>query len=137
MPSNFRLAAIAINAAANAVTLLLNGGALRVYDGPQPASPDASPAGRSVLLAECPFAAVAFGRAADGKAAASPLASARAIGTGAPAWFRAVARDGRPVFDGSVGPERSGADLILPVATIQAGAEVVITAMTYRQPSAA
>jgi hypothetical protein len=134
MPSKFRQARAAIDAAATAVTRLLDGGALRLYSEPQPATADAAPAGRSILLAEVPFGTPAFGSARDGLATAHPLTAARAGGTGAPVWFRAISRDGRPIFDGSVGLEGSGADLELPVSSIQIGAEVVIASMTYRQP---
>lgn len=136
MPSSLRLSLSAASAAADVVTARLNGGALRIYDGVQPATPDASPASAR-LLAECGFADPAFAPARGGLAVAHPLAVPRAVGTGAPAWFRAVRRDGRAVLDGSVGPERSGADLELSVATIQLGAEIAITDMSYTQPVSA
>src|SRR5262245_54014080 len=131
MPSDVRQARRAVDAAVDAVTALLNGGALRIYSGPRPSSADASPGDSAIRLAEVPSAEPAFGPAKTGEAAAHPLTAARAIANGAPAWFRAVSADGRAIFDGSVGLEGSRADLELPVATIIAGAEIVITSLIY------
>lgn len=136
MPSRFRQSQRAVDAAADAVTALLDGGALRVYSGPQPASADAAVPATAVLLVECRFGRRAFAGASGGVARANELAPATARANGAPSWCRAVAADGRVVFDGSVGLEGDRADLTLPVATVIAGAEVVITDCSYTQPKA-
>jgi hypothetical protein len=137
MPSDFRQARTAVNAAVDAVTALLAGGALRIYTDPRPAMADAAPPASAVRLVELAFGDPAFAAARDGVAAAHALDPARAIANGSPAWCRAVTADGRTVFDGSVGLESSRADLELSVATIIVGAEVVITSMTYRAPKGA
>jgi len=134
MPSDFRQARRAVDAAADAVVALLNGGGLRIYSGPRPRSADGSPGDTAIRLVEVAFADPAFGPAKDGTATAHPLAAARALANGPPTWFRAVSADGRAIFDGAVGLEGSRADLELPVATIIAGAEVVITSLVYTQP---
>src|SRR5262245_55038321 len=134
MPSDFRQARAAVDAAVDAVTALLDGGALRIYSGPRPATADASPPASAVRLVELAFGAPAFAAARDGGAAAFPIGRARAIANGPPTWFRAVGAAGGTVFDGAVGMEFSGADLELPVATLVVGAEVVIASLTYELP---
>jgi hypothetical protein len=54
-----KLSTVSRNAAADAVLARLDGGMLRIYTGPQPASPQAPAVG--TLLVELPFAAPAFG----------------------------------------------------------------------------
>ena len=137
MARSFRLASLARTAAAVAVTARLDGGTLRLYAGPQPADPDAAPGAAAALLAECRFADPAFAPGRGGAMVAQPLGAARVTATGAPTWFRARSRAGVSVFDGSVGPDGSGADLELSVSALQAGAELVITSLTYAQPSGA
>lgn len=134
MPNDLRQTRRAVDAAADAVAELLNGGALRIYDGTRPRTADNAPGALAVRLVEFAFADPAFGSAQDGEATALPLAAARAIANGSPTWFRALSADGRAVFDGSVGLAGSRADLELPVATIVAGAEVVLTSFVYTQP---
>lgn len=136
MPSELRQAGRAVDAAVDAVAALLNGGALRIYSGPRPRTADATPGDTAIRLVELAFADPAFAPARGGEAEAYALTSARAIANGSPTWFRAVRADGRAVFDGAVGLEGSRADLELPVATIIAGAEVVITGLTYTLPKA-
>ncbi len=134
MPSDFRQAIQAVDAACAAVTRLLDGGALQIYSGPRPRSADADPPASAIKLAELAFRAPAFQTPLAGAATAEPLTSARATANGSPAWFRAVDSDGGAVFDGSVGLEGSRADLELPVATIIAGAEVIVTSLVYSLP---
>jgi hypothetical protein len=55
-----------------------------------------------------------------------------AAGTGEATWFRAYARDGKVVFDGSVGAMGSDADLKLSTTTIRAGAQVALARFIYR-----
>jgi hypothetical protein len=127
-----------VNAAANAVTRLLDGGRLRVYaNAPQPPTANAGVPGRAILLVELPFSSTAFEPAVAGVAEANPIAAARAIARGEAQWFRAVAKSGRAIVDGSVGPERSGANLELPSITIIPGVEVLVTQLTYVQPAMA
>lgn len=134
MPSRFRQSSLAADAAVDAVTPLLDGGELRIYAGAPPDSPDAAVPASAVLLVACGFGSPAFAPARGGVAQARELAAGRASANGAPAWCRAVAADGRAIWDGSVGLEGDRADVTVPVATIIANAEVVITGLTYTLP---
>jgi hypothetical protein len=117
------------NAAANALTALLNSGKLRIYDGSQPANANTA-VSTQTLLAELTFNATAFGAASAGVAAANAITSATAAATGTAAWFRAVKSDGTTVvWDGSVGT--SGANLNLATVAISSGATVSVSALTY------
>jgi hypothetical protein len=119
----------AANAAANALTALLNSGKLRIYDGSQPANANTAVSTQN-LLAELTFNATAFGGASAGVATANAITSATAAATGTAAWFRAVKSDGTTVvWDGSVGT--SGANLNLGTVAISSGATVSVSALTY------
>lgn len=132
MASNFKQANAAVNAAADAVCALLNGGKLRIYDGSQPATADTAVSGQT-LLAELTFGNPAFAGASAGQATANAITQdSSADATGTAAWFRALKSDNTPVYDGSVGT--SGADLNLNSVAIQAGAAVQISSLTYTQP---
>lgn len=126
-----RLTNVAANAAADAVTVLLNSGKLRIYDGTQPATADTAIVAQ-VLLAELTFNSTAFGAAAAGVAAANAITSdTTADATGTATWFRALKSDNTPIFDGSVGT--SGANLNLNSVAISAGAAVSVTSFSYTQ----
>lgn len=130
--NNFRLSELAIDRAAASVVELLAGGRLRIYAGARPASPDARIVG-ATLLAELVFGSPAFNAPAGGVAKAraiTPESNAKA--TGRAAWFRALRRDGTPVFDGSVGTAKC--DLLLDEVEIRAGAIVNVESLTYKQP---
>lgn len=137
MASKFRQAARAVNAAADAVTRLLDGGELRIYSGPQPGGPDASVPPSAVLLVACGFADPAFRPARNGIAEAKDLESGQAVASGPPTWFRAVTATGLAVYDGSAGLESDRPDLVMGVTTIVAGAEVVVTGLSYELPARA
>jgi len=132
MANNPQLTNAVASAAADAVVDLLNSGYLRIYDGSQPATADTAVSGQT-LLAELRFNATAFGAASSGVATAGDFtADSSANATGTAAWFRALQSDGSTViFDGTVGT--SGADLNLNSVSIQSGANVDVTAMTYTQ----
>lgn len=120
------------NAQADALTRLLDGGYLRLYSGPRPASADDTPEGK--LLAELRFGAPAFEKARGGQAIATRISQATAAAdTGVATWFRAVKSDGTPVFDGSVGT--SDANIVMNNNSIQVNAIVSISAFTYSVPA--
>lgn len=132
MALNPKRANAAVNAAADAVTVLLNSGKLRIYDGTQPSTADTAITTQT-LLAELTFNSTAFGAASGGVATANSItADSSANATGTASWFRAVKSDGTtPVFDGSVGT--SSADLVLNSVAISSGAQVSVTAFTYTE----
>jgi hypothetical protein len=122
----------AANAAADAVTALLDSGFLDIYDGAKPATADTA-VGAQVKLARLTFGSPAFGAAAAGAAAANAITSDTAAdATGTASWFRAVTSGGAAVWDGTVAA--SGANLNLNSVAIQAGAQVSVSNLTYTQP---
>lgn len=131
MANNFKRSNAAVNEEASRVGVLLNNGFLRIYDGAQPTNADTA-IGAQVLLAELRFNATAFGSPASGVVTANAFtADASANATGTAAWFRALQSDGSTVIaDGSVGAGGTF-DLVLNSVSIQAGAEVQVTALTY------
>lgn len=131
MALNPKLSNTGANAAANAVTVLLNSGKLRIYDGTQATDADTA-LGAQVMLAELTFNATAFGAAAAGVAAANAITSATAAASGTATWFRALQSNGTTViFDGSVGT--ATANLILNSVAISSGAAVSVTSLSYTQ----
>lgn len=122
----------AVNAAADAVTALLNNGYLRIYDGTQPATANTAITTQT-LLAELRFNATAFGAASNGVSTANSItADSSADATGTASWFRALKSDGTTaVFDGSVG--LSSADMVLNSTSIAAGAAVSVSSFTYTE----
>lgn len=107
----------AANVAANAVTALLDGGVLRIYDA------------SDTLLAELGFSGKAFKFAAGGVAVSHPLEPDRdARATGTASWFRCVGGRGETVIEGRIGRE-----LMMNSAEIRKGAEVFVDEFKYTQ----
>ena len=129
MPPQARLTSAAANAQIDAVTALLNGGWLDVYDGTQPASADDRPSGANVL-ASLQFGSPAFFPGVNGVAIAHPMTpDMDAMRTGTATWYRLTRADHRTgVADGSVGT--ADANLIMNAVAIQQHAEVAIGAFT-------
>lgn len=122
----------AVNAAANAVCTLANGGTLKIYNGSQPASADTAVSSQT-MLASLALSATAFGNAAAGVATANAITSATAAASGTASWFRVFKSDGTTaVFDGSV--DTTGADLNLNATAIASGATVAVSSLTYTEP---
>jgi hypothetical protein len=127
--NNFKRTVLAVNAEADAVCRLLDGGSLDLYDGSQPGSAD-SPITTQVRLSRMQFGSPAFFPASNGIAKANTMsADPAAEGTGTATWFRAVSADGRTVFDGSVG--KSDADVIVNTADVVKNAIVSLASMSY------
>ncbi|TPG53285.1 hypothetical protein EAH89_17355 [Roseomonas nepalensis] len=82
------------NRAADAVTVRLNGGLLRVYTGTPPVDANTALSGNT-LLAELTFGATAFAAATNGTAAANAItADSSADNTGRPTFARAFEAGG-------------------------------------------
>lgn len=135
-----QLSVAAANVAANAVTALLNGGYIRVYTGPRPASTEVA-ISTQTLLAAPRFNATAFGAAANGVAVANAVTEdSNTPASGTAAWFRLYKSDGVTVIaDGSVGvgdldiTTNDGFDMELASTTINAGRRFAPSAMQYTQ----
>lgn len=91
------------DAKAAAVTRLLDGGWLRVYDGRKPETAD-TPVTDQTLLASLRFGEQAFRAPVYGRAEAYAFAPCLGDVQGTPTWFRALTARGAVVFDGTVGP---------------------------------
>lgn len=132
MASDFDISSAAANAAANAVTALLNAGSLRIYSGTKPATPDDALSGNT-LLAQLTFGNPAFGSASAGVATANALTEdSSADATGTASFFRAHNSSGTAVLQGTVGT--SNADLVLSSTQISTGGSVSVSSLTYTQP---
>jgi hypothetical protein len=126
------------NAAANAVTLLVDAGSqagrLRIYSGTAPADANAALSGNT-LLADLAMSDPAFGAAAAGVSTAAAITSdTSADASGTATFFRVGSWDGAtftPVFQGSVGT--SGSDLNLSSTSITLGGTIAISSLTYTQ----
>lgn len=129
MANNFNTSNLAANAAADALSDLLDNGYLRIYDGTQATDADTA-IGAQVLLAELRFANPMSGAAVAGVVTASALTpDSSANATGTATWFRCLKSDGTTVVcDGSIGT--SGCDLNLNTVSIVSGAQVSASSVT-------
>ena len=140
MPSNFNRATVAVNAEANAVCALLDGGWLCIFGGVQPPDANARIKASEPCLVEILLPAPAFQDAQHGRAVAHLIEAAISEVTAHRAtWFRAYMSDrNTPVFDGSVGlvklrkPNDVSADLMLDDVLIGGGVQVRIVKLIYQ-----
>lgn len=130
MANNLKLSNEAVNAEADAFSVLLDNGYLRIYDGTQPATANTA-IGSQVLLAELRFNADAAPIAVNGVLTFNAITQdSSANNTGTASWFRALKSDGSTVlFDGAVGV--SGCDINIATTAIVAGAIVGVTSAGY------
>lgn len=136
MALNPKISYVAANLACDAVVDVLNSGLLRIYDGTQPNSVN-SAVTTQVMLAELTLNATAFGDSTAGVATAGAItADSSADAKGTASWFRVLQAAGNTaMFDGSVGT--ATANLVLNSVSIQTGANVSVSALTYTQPTTA
>ncbi len=133
--STFKRSSLAVNAEADAVCKLLDGGFLDLYDGVQPEKVGAAITTQT-RLARLQWNTPAFVMSMDGVARAQTIAADQAAAaTGEATWFRAVTANGNCVFEGSVGafdPQaKDQADLVLNKTVIVQNAIVSLSAFTY------
>lgn len=130
MANNLKLSNEAVNAEADALSVLLDNGYLRIYDGTQPANADTA-ISTQTLLAELRFNADAAPSAVAGVLTFNAITQdSSANNTGTASWFRALKSDGSTaLFDGSVGT--SGSDINIATTSIVAGAIVGVTSFVY------
>ena len=129
-----RSAAASRNAAANAVTALLNSGTVKLYSGTRPATADTALSGNT-LLATGTFGATAFGGASSGVATANAITQESNAPAGGTATFARMATSGAAaVADVSVSVNGGGGELQINATTIVAGLIVQFTSLTYTQP---
>lgn len=130
MSLNTQIADAVVNAQADALARLLDGGKLRIYSGTQPATADTALSGNT-LLAELTFNATSAPAASSGVLTFNSITSASsAAASGTASFFRCVKADGTTVvMDGSVGT--SSANLIMATTTISAGQTVSCSSFSH------
>ncbi len=130
MANNLKLSNEAVNAEADALSVLLDNGYFRIYDGTQAATADTA-LGAQVLLAELRFNTDAAPVAVAGVLTFNAIVQdSNANNSGTASWGRALKSDGSTVmFDGTVGT--SGCDLNIATTSIVAGAIVGVTSFVY------
>src|SRR4051812_28333757 len=104
MAHNVKYSAALKNARLDQITSRVGAsGLLRIYDGTQPANPDAAVTSQTKLL-EFTCGATAFaGAASGGTLTANTIADAVALASGTASWFRLCKSDGTAVVDGTAG----------------------------------
>src|SRR5258708_614448 len=129
MAHNVKYSAALKNARLDQITSKIGAsGLLRIYDGAQPANPDAAGISQVKLL-EFTCSAIAFaGAASGGVLAANAVADGVGMASGTASWFRLCKADGTAVVDGTVGT--SGTDCIIDSTTITAGQNVPVISLT-------
>lgn len=125
------------NAAANAVTALLDAGAgpgyIEIRTGAQPASVITVPSG--VLLSTLVLSDPAFGAAVGGTASANPITDdVSADATGSAGWFRGFDSTGVAVIDGTITATGGGGDLELNDIDIVADSIVQVNSWKVTMP---
>jgi hypothetical protein len=112
-----RLSDVAVSAEIDALTALLDGGFLDIYDGIQPATADTAIT-TQVLLASLGFGTPAFGAGVAGVATANAITpDSDANATGTASWYRCFKSDHTTVVtDGSVAA--SGANINMASVSI-------------------
>ena len=131
MALNFLRAVAAVNAEADAISALLDGGKLLLYGDTQIVTANTAVSGQE-LLAELVFDDPAAAPAVAGVATYSPIdEDPSANNDGTATWFLATASDDTPVFCGSVAATGGVADCIINSTAISSGAAVSVVSMTY------
>jgi hypothetical protein len=129
MAKNTQMANVAVNAEADALILLCNGGFVRVYGGPEPANADTALSGNT-LLATLGLAATSAPAAVGGVITYNPLTAGVAVAGGTATFFRVFKSDGTTcVFQGNVAT--SDGNMVLAATLITSGASVTATSMTH------
>lgn len=127
MPLNTQLSDATVNAQANALAALCNGGFIKIYDGTQPASADSALSGNT-LGVTLTFGATAFGAANSGVITANAITTGVAVAGITPTFARIFKSDGTTVvMDVSAGA--SGANMTIGAFT--AGTTVSVSSFTH------
>jgi len=129
MAHNVKYSAALKNARLDQITSKVGAsGLLRIYDGAQPASPDAAVTSQ-VKLVEFTCNATAFaGAASGGVLTANAISAATANAAGTASWFRLCKADGTAAVDGTVGP--AGTDCVISRTAISAGEVLSVISLT-------
>ena len=131
MALNLNLGDAHVNAQADALNALYNGGKLRIYSGTQAATADTA-IGAQVKLVEFTLPSPCFGTSVAGVVTANAITDVVALVPGEAAWYRVVKADGAGLQDGTVGT--SGCNLTIDSTTIVAGVTQRINSWSHAVP---
>lgn len=127
MALNTQVADATVNAQANALAALCNGGLIRIYDGTQPATADSAVSGNT-LGVTLTFGATAFPSAVSGLLTANAITSGTAVADITPTWARILKSDTTTVvMDVSAG----AASANLTIGAFTSGTVVSATSFTH------
>jgi hypothetical protein len=131
-----RLSTEAVNAAADAVGRLADGGWLDIYEGGQPAQSGSAVPDGARLLASLQFGTPAFKPARDGVATAYAVLPDRdAAQTGKPGWFRIYRADHvSALYDGEVTRPDGNGEMHMRALVIAQHGEVSVETCQIRMP---
>jgi hypothetical protein len=125
------------NAANNGRATAYNGGSLRFYTGPRPASVAAG-IGSAALLATLALSATAFGASSNRAVTANSITGANAAATGTIGFAACFAADGVTLISlHTVGTSGSGAECIVNSTSCTTGIAVSCSSFTITQPDGA
>ena len=124
------------NAMQSAKIALMNGGAIQIFAGPQPANANTALSGNT-LLATLTFSATAFNAPVAGSSTANPIQSGTAITSGIASFARIYQSDGMTVvMDAAIGSPSTNpsAYITLETTSIEAGGLVSIESLVDSCP---
>lgn len=130
----------AVRAKLDAITALLDGGDIQIYEGTKPTDADTA-IGAQTLLVTLGFNADSFGAASDdnpgGVAAANAITTGTAVATGTAQFARLRKSDGTVVAQGTVTVTSGGGLIELSSTSIATGIDVDLTGFNLREPESA
>lgn len=126
----------ACRAKLDAITALLDGGDIQIYEGTKPADADTA-IGAQTLLVTCDCNADSFGAATDSNpnavAAANAISAGSPVATGTGQFCRLRKSDGTVVAQGTVTATSGGGLIELSSTAIASGITVTITGFNLRE----
>jgi hypothetical protein len=133
MAKNPKMGNAHVNAQADALNAVYNGGKRRFYGGTQPDDCD-SPTSEPVLV-EFILPTPCFGVAVDGVVIANPIDDVVAVASGTASWSRVVMADGvTGLQDGTVGVGVGNFDIAVDSTTIAQGVTQHVGAWAHTVP---
>jgi len=130
MSLSTRLSNTVVEAQAQAMADLCDGGVMRIYSGPQPADAMTGLAGDNSLLVSVTLGTPAFSSVQYGVMTANAITSGVASDNGTASWFRIYKADGTTaIMDGSVGT--TATNLVLSSTAITTGVTVEVTSFVH------
>lgn len=134
MAKNPKMGDAHVNACADALNAVYNGGKLRFYTTAQPATCDTALSGQT-KLAEFTLPSPCFGTSAAGVVTANAIDDVVGLAPGDANWFRVVKADGTTgLQDGTVGVTAGQFDLVIDAITIVAGVTQHINSWAHTVP---